>query len=387
MRSDHDRVRLCMVLGGHWAAQMGGAQFQAKCILDVLAEDARFETSYLARVVPAQRDWDSYRIVSFGEGLPGRAIGTLLQLPSLYLALRRQRPQVVYQRCLMPYTGMCALYCAINGARFVFHVASDGDVHREPLTRWSPGGLLRALSRRISEFGMRHADAIVVQTEHQARILKAQYGLTATIVVPNFHPAAAHRSEVGSRPRLRILWVANIKPIKNPEMYVELAAAFAGAADSPEFVIIGRSGDSERYRPLHERIAALPNMTYLGELPVERVNEEIARSDLVVNTSFAEGFPNTFIQAWLRGVPVLSWRVDPDACLSRAGAGLVAADVDEMVATIRSLDASRERLCELSAKALQYGVERHTTAPGEALIGLFRGLAAGADSAGSAVST
>lgn len=387
MTSQMERVRLCMVLGGHWAAQMGGAQFQAKCILDVLAEDARFETSYLARVVPAQRDWGSYRIVSFGEGLPGRAIGTLLQLPSLYLALRRQRPQVVYQRCLMPYTGMCALYCALSGAQFVFHVASDGDVRREPWTRWSPGALLRALSRRISEFGMRHADAIVVQTENQARILEAQYGLTATVVVPNFHPAAEHCSDVGSRPRLRILWVANIKPIKNPEMYVELAAAFAGAADSPEFVIIGRPGDSERYKTLHDRIAKLPNMTYLGELPVERVNEEIARSDLLVNTSFAEGFPNTFIQAWLRAVPVLSWRVDPDACLSRAGAGVVAIGVQEMVETIRSLDASRDRLRELSAQALQYGVERHTTAPGEALIDLFMGLAAKADSDASAIAT
>ena len=236
MRSDHDRVRLCMVLGGHWAAQMGGAQFQAKCILDVLAEDARFETSYLARVVPAQRDWDSYRIVSFGEGLPGRAIGTLLQLPSLYLALRRQRPQVVYQRCLMPYTGMCALYCAINGARFVFHVASDGDVHREPLTRWSPGGLLRALSRRISEFGMRHADAIVVQTEHQARILKAQYGLTATIVVPNFHPAAAHRSEVGLPGLLERPDLAQHEDVADPRHggghHVEGAAGHQPARDA-----------------------------------------------------------------------------------------------------------------------------------------------------------
>jgi glycosyltransferase involved in cell wall biosynthesis len=372
MKNSPDRVRLCMVLGGHWAAQMGGAQFQAKCILDVLAESGEFETSYLARVVPEQRDWGSYRIVPFGAGLPGRVVGTLLQLPSLYFALRRLRPQVVYQRCLMPYTGLCALYSAISGARFVFHVASDGDVHRPRRAGWSPGALLRTLSRRISEFGMRHADAIVVQTEDQARILQSEYGLAATVVVPNFHPLADHRSEVGSRPRLRVLWVANLKPIKNPEMFVDLAEAFAGREHSPDFVIIGRPGDPERYKTLHERIARLPNMTYLGELSVDEVNDQIENSDLVLNTSFAEGFPNTFIQAWLRAVPVLSWRVDPDGCLSREGAGILAGTLKEMVSAIESLDADHDSLRALSTGSLRHGTSRHTVAAGDSLVELLQ---------------
>jgi len=371
MTNHSDRLRLCMVLGGHWAAQMGGAQFQAKCILDVLEADGGFDTAYVSRVVPARLDWGSYRIVPFGKGLPGRIVGTLLQLPSLYLALRRERPHVVYQRCLMPYTGLCALYCRISGARFVFHVASDGDVHREHRTGMSPGAILRRLSRRISEYGMRRADAIVVQTEDQARILKTEYGLTASVIVPNFHPRADHRSDVGSRPRLRVLWVANLKPIKNPEMYVDLAEAFAGHESSPEFVMIGRPGDTERYRTLHERIAHLPNMTYLGELSIERVNDEIANSDVLVNTSFAEGFPNTFIQAWLRGVPVLSWRVDPDRCLTSAGAGVLASGVSEMVHCLSALDHDRHRLRDLSAIALRHGIERHTSIRAQALLDLF----------------
>ena len=372
MTAASERVRLCMVLGGHWAVQMGGAQFQAKCILDVLGETDTFETFYVAQAVPEQRDWGSYRIVRFGAGLPGRVIGTMLQLPSLYLALRRLRPQVVYQRCLMPYTGLCALYCRASGARFVFHVASDGDVRRPRHRRLSPGALFHTLSRRISEFGLHRADAIVVQTEDQARILQEEYGLRATVVVPNFHPQAAHRSEVGSRPRLRILWVANLKPIKNPEMYVDLAETFADREDSPEFVIIGRPGDPERYRALHERIGRLANVRYMGELTVDQVNEEIASSDLLVNTSFAEGFPNTFIQAWLRAVPVVSWRVDPDSCLSRGGAGVLAGSVAEMAARIAELDADRDRLRRLSAAALAYGTDRHTSNRAQALVNLLR---------------
>ena len=113
----------------------------------------------------------------------------------------------------------------------------------------------------------------------------------------------------------------------------------------------------------------------MGGFSGELGNEGVAGSELVVNTSFAEGFPNTFIQAWLRAVPVLSWRVDPDGCLSRAGAGVVADSLNEMASAIHSLDSSRERLRSLSTEALRYGLERHTTAPGAALIELFKGLA------------
>jgi hypothetical protein len=31
------KIRLCIVMGSHWAAQMGGAQYQAKCLLDALS--------------------------------------------------------------------------------------------------------------------------------------------------------------------------------------------------------------------------------------------------------------------------------------------------------------------------------------------------------------
>ena len=75
--------------------------------------------------------------------------------------------------------------------------------------------------------------------------------------------------------------------------------------------MIGRPGEPARYGALHQQMKLLPNLDYLGEQPIERVNSEIAASDVLVTTSY-EGFPNTFIQAWLRGVPVVSNGVDPD---------------------------------------------------------------------------
>ena len=54
------------------------------------------------------------------------------------------------------------------------------------------------------------------------------------------------------------------------------------------------------------------------------MNRLLARSHIFVNTSTHEGFPNTFIQSWLREVVVVSLQVDPDQVLERQQVGIAA---------------------------------------------------------------
>lgn len=349
------KIRLCIVMGSHWAAHMGGAQYQVKCLLDVITKRSDFETYYLARNTPENLQQDGYQIVRIGGAR--RRAGRFLSLRSLYQALKELRPSVVYQRGLKAYTGACALYCMRHGARFVFHIAHDNDVRRPRYKGWGPSTIARRLERRIAEYGLRRANSIVAQTTDQANTLRAEYGLEVTAVVPNFHPVPADSVRPKGSGRVRIIWVANFKLAKNPEFFVDLAEAFANRPDV-EFVMIGRSG-RKRYSNLHERIKRLRNLEYLGEVPIERVNQELSLSDIFVNTSSAEGFPNTFIQAWLRGVPVVSCFVDPDACLSKGRAGIVAGDRDRLISVIAELLEARPRIRELSESARAYGYANH----------------------------
>lgn len=355
------KTRLCIVMGSHWAAKMGGAQYQVKCLLDAIKKRPEFETHYLARFIPRSPVSEGYEIVGIGSGRQLGFARFLSDLPDLYRTLKRLRPSVIYQRCLMPYTGICGLYAARHGARFVFHIAHDDDVRRPVFKGWGPGTLRRRLERHISELGLRRAHAIVAQTADQARMLKDEYNLEATAVIPNFHPpASAAEDGIGSRrgSGLRVVWIANFKPPKNPEIFVDLAEAFRDRNDI-EFVMIGRAGDSARYASLHERIQNLRNLTYLGELPIDQVNQQLAASDIFVNTSASEGFPNTFIQAWLRGVPVVSCFVDPDGCLTKGGGGILAGSATNLVPVIADLAENRSRLSALSDSARVHGNTNH----------------------------
>jgi len=138
---------------------------------------------------------------------------------------------------------------------------------------------------------------------------------------------------------------------------VNLAEAFSERRDV-SFVMIGRSGGTG-FAQLHERMKHLRNLEYLGELPIERVNEELAHSDIFVNTSSAEGFPNTFIQAWLRGTLVVSCFVDPDGCLTQGHAGIVAGNPARLISVIGELLDNRTRIRELGESARAYGYANH----------------------------
>jgi hypothetical protein len=95
-----------------------------------------------------------------------------------------------------------------------------------------------------------------------------------------------------------------------------MAAACPGL---PFDVVGGRAGDSGYAASLVGRARGFANVTLHGWLPPDRIGVFYDRATALVCTSPVEGFPNTFLEAWSRGVPTVS-TVDPDALVSRASA-------------------------------------------------------------------
>jgi glycosyltransferase involved in cell wall biosynthesis len=55
----------------------------------------------------------------------------------------------------------------------------------------------------------------------------------------------------------------------------------------------------------------LPNLEVLGFQPLPEVEKQFDRARVLISTSEMEGFPNVFLQAMRRGIPIVSF-VDPD---------------------------------------------------------------------------
>ena len=67
-----------------------------------------------------------------------------------------------------------------------------------------------------------------------------------------------------------------------------------------------REGSQAFYERIRARAAALPNVELTGFLPLAQVEPWFDRARVLVNTSTYEGMPNTFLQAWARGVPTVA---------------------------------------------------------------------------------
>jgi glycosyltransferase involved in cell wall biosynthesis len=320
--------RIVILLPFHWSAMQGGAEYQARLICQHLVASGRFEVHWVSRHIHPDFQAKGYTVHKIGERHGLRSKAFFFDHLALSRLLREIRPDVIYQRVGSAYTGIAAYHAMQNNCRMIWHVASDMDVIPFNVKDWRPSTLLKYIDKRYLEYGVRHASDIVVQTHDQNRLLGVHFGRQATMLIRNLHPLPAEPIDKNSSPN--VLWIANLKPAKQPEVFMRLVRS---CMDMPQvrFMMIGEPWlDVARQRAFEKTVASIPNLSYLGKLPIEEVNALLERAHLFVNTSLVEGFANTFIQAWMRQVPVLSLNVDPDGLLTSEGIGFCA-DGDEAV--------------------------------------------------------
>lgn len=368
-------MKLCMILPTHWKAFMGGSQYQAKCLLDALVDSDRYEILYLARRIDADYRPAGYRIQKISDDGGIRRPGFFLDGLRLLGMLKEFGPDVIYQRVACAYTGIAAYYARHNSCRLIWHIAHDNDVSPRKHTL-AENIVSLYIDKPIVEYGLKNADRIVAQTGRQCDLLLSNYGKHCTAVIPNFHPDP--KEEVRKGDTVRIMWVANLKQWKQPETFVRLAADLQGLRNA-EFVMIGAppGGNSEWRNSLMSSIEETANLAYLGQRSQDEINEMFAHSHIFVNTSLAEGFANTFIQAWMRRVPVVSLHVNPDNVFDAHDIGYFSQTYERLVDDVRRLIENRELREKMASEAQEYAFERHSMKNATRLMELFDGCGPG----------
>ncbi len=260
-----------------------------------------------------------YRSYRRDEGIPMLRF-LWPRLTKTWSCLKRVDADIYYQRCAAMLTGLVALFCKRYRKRSIFAAATNDDfVKKTSVIRFSR-------DRWIYEYGLRHVDRILVQNHEQATICRENFGLDSTLV-PNLHPGP-----VPSPPRSGqyILWVSMFHPSKRPDLLLDLAEALP----TYQFRMVGgpRTGQDEIYEAIRTRALKLENVEFIGFVPYARVDEHFDGASLFVNTSEIEGFPNAFLQAWVRGIPTVSM-FDCGARMDGKPLGRVAGSFEEMVVT------------------------------------------------------
>jgi glycosyltransferase involved in cell wall biosynthesis len=318
---------------------MGGAEVQAT----MLAHSLKAKGLRVAHVVypvpePRRVDGSSPTLVERSDWRGDRRLGQLAETGAIWRGLQRADAAAYIVRGSGGHVLAASTFCRARGRRFVFSSSSELDFDFA-----RPDRNQRML--QLYKTSLRLASRLALQTEQQRELALRALPDSDPVVIPSFAEPAPARNGTGQY----FLWADRLVEYKLPDRFVELAEALPDA----RFRMVACPG-VETPPGMAERIEAaaqrLPNLELLPPRRRSELLEEMRDAVAVVKTSRVEGVPNTFLEAWARGVPVLSLNVDPDAKIANNDIGVAA-------------DGSMERLIEAAGSLWRDPDER--TAMGE----------------------
>ncbi|MGH7227808.1 MAG: glycosyltransferase family 4 protein [Nitrospiraceae bacterium] len=342
----------------------GGAEVQFYLLSKALSEDPTFQVSVLTTVSKESGREQHARLTIIkrkGQDRLSRSWGATRQ--SVFKILRRYGAAFWEMRDLFREidadvylhagagveVGAYALICRLSRRRFVYVVASSADLSEA-------NGFMSGPLRWLYPIGLRLAHAVICRSREQQDSLRTHYG-RAGVLIRTGHPSVTQIPGEKST----ILWVGRLHPLKQPQMFLDLAECLPNERC---VMVAMRDGSYESLlQNVRKRAAALPNVTVHEDVPWREIDQFFAQAKLFVNTSTYEGFPNTFVQAAMHRIPILSWAVDPDGVLASHGIGTCAAgSFDRLVASAEQLCSSDALRAELGHRALVYAREHHDLA-------------------------
>lgn len=276
------------------------------------------------------------------------------RLTGMWRAMRLADADIYYQRSAAMLTAVVAAFCRWHGRRSIYAGASDPD--------FLPGqqAIRYRRDRWLFERGLATVDRIVVQNETQRRYCRENYGREPILIPGCYAPPASARPGSGG-PAPYALWVGVMRRAKRPELFLDLARRF------PErrFAMVGGPGgdpgDAEYFETVRRMAAAVPNVEFAGFLPLARVEPYFDRARVLVNTSAYEGMPNTFLQAWARGVPTVAF-IDVGARLRGDPAYRIVRTLDEAADELTRLFSEEIYRRRASSRCREYFLATHAPA-------------------------
>ena len=277
------------------------------------------------------------------------------QLPILYKAAKKYNPDCIIQTSAKAHTFIIMLIAKLLNVPFIHRIASD--VHVDE----NIGSLVnRKFDIFLYKMGLKYTDIVLAQNKYQFNKLVEKFPRKKIILLHNPYKIATVKKDIlGRINRTYISWIGNFRRIKNLASLAKVAKALPDI----QFRIAGKEFpelDDETRNALHD-LKKLGNVQFEGYLKRNEMKKFLSQSIAILNTSYNEGFSNTFLEAWATGVPVVTTKnVNPDELINRFKLGEVAEgfdDLAEKLLNVTNLDSVQYD--ELAQRCFDYVSDNH----------------------------
>lgn len=274
---------------------------------------------------------------------------------SWYQFLASEKPHWLFWECADHRWGLLVEIAKLAGVRTIFAAGCDLNVNpsRFPFHRpqyW-----------RLYALGLSRTDKIFVQHGGQLSSLSARWQSKAS-VLPKVCILAGNGEDLPqAKPhseRKYVAWVGRLVEMKRPDILIDIARK----APAIQFVVCGGPTDSEAAygKRIADELGTIPNIEYLGQVAPDTAQQMISDAAILLSSSDVEGFPNTFVQAWSSGTPIVSLKIDPDRIIDRFGLGAVSHNPKRAIEDMTSLITSTYMRDEIASRARQFVVENYS---------------------------
>jgi len=267
----------------------------------------------------------------------------ILHIHTLLYALSKANADIYYQRAgvyLVPH-----VYAKIVRKPFIFAIPSDRLLSLNDYDRF--------FIHFFQYFDISHADNVVVQSNYQREALKQNFGKDSTLIKSI---CVIDTDKVQKNPTPLVLWVASLRELKQPRIFLDLAKEFPDV----EFCMIGGpSNDTKFFDSIKAEAERIKNVRFLGFVPLHLISDYFKKAWIFINTSTVEGFPNTFFQAWSTYTPVLSLNVDPDEIICKNKLGFHSGNFAQMVIDLDTLIKTDDLRQQLGLNGRHYVEKEH----------------------------
>lgn len=269
---------------------------------------------------------------------------------ALYFILKIRPRMIIFRganRSLYPI----ALFSKLFRKKLVFFGASD--------VNFVPGQELvgSETNRWFYQKSLPLISSFVTQNEYQKETLQKYYA-KKSLVLSNIWNTVEKVSGLNA-PTSDVVWIANLRRLKRAEWFISAARCLPNY----RFVMAGGSSDDVYYHEMESLARKIPNLLFLGPVSFFESCHLVSQSRVLVCSSIFEGFPNTFLQAWSNGIPVVS-TVDPSDVVVKHQLGIVIKSEKELISSINTLLEDRVLMNNVQRSIISYFSMNHASEVG-----------------------
>jgi glycosyltransferase involved in cell wall biosynthesis len=347
--------KFCFLLPNYIAEAKGGSEIQAYFLAQELRKRG-WEVHYI-RESSRKRSKEEIIDGIILHSLPPRHTKLKwLNTRLLHKLMGMIKADVWYCRATISYVFPAWLNARKIGGKLIWACSHDAYVTKKMKKEITKESFLRKIASLLDRYlflmALRKIDLIILQSDHQKKLLKKNWGLEGQVIYNSF-PIIPFR---GAKREPIIMWIARLQPWKHPEKYIELVRKLH--KKHYQFLAVGREmGHPRLTEEFQKTQKEIPAFEYLGEIGRNRIFGYLEKARVLVNTSDYEGFSNTFIEAWLHGVPLVSLKVDPDNLIRENGLGSVSGNMEQLARDVESLMENHRLWEQKSQKCRNFAVK------------------------------